>query len=105
MQGFWSIECGPVQISGSQSYSGSKVLEPDHLDEDRMLARLCIEKKRRTNHEPPVIPSVMGQDLRRPTSWVITEEPHIRSVGIEFGLDMRGEVVASIDNHPNIRRF
>ena len=46
----------------------------------------------------------MVQGLRRPTSWVITEEPHIRSVGIEPGLDVRGEVVASIDNHPNIRR-
>ena len=44
----------------------------------------------------------MVQGHRGPASGVVAEEPHIRSVGIELGLDVRGEIVTSIDNHPNI---
>ena len=47
---------------------------------------------------------IMVQGRRRSTGGVIAEEPHIRSVGIELGLDVRGEVVTSIDDHPNVRR-
>ena len=45
----------------------------------------------------------MVQGCRRPTGRVVPEEPHIRSIGIESGLDVRGEVVTSIDNHPSVR--
>ena len=47
----------------------------------------------------------MVQGRRRPTGRIVAEEPHIRSVGVELGLDMREEVVASIDNHPDVRWF
>ena len=45
----------------------------------------------------------MIQGRRRPTGRIVAEEPHIRSVGIELCLDMREEVVTSINNHPDVR--
>lgn len=52
-----------------------------------------------------MIPSVVVHCLGRTTGWVVAEEPHIWSIGIEFGLDVGGEIVASIDDHPDIRRI
>lgn len=68
-----------------------------------MLAHLGIERKHCVIHERSMISSIMVQSRRRLTGGVVTEEPHGRSVGIELGLDVRGEVVASIDDHPNVR--
>ena len=53
-------------------------------------------------HEPPVIPSIVVQGFRCATGWIVAEEPHVRSIRIELCLDMRGEVVASIDDHPDL---
>lgn len=50
-----------------------------------------------------MIPSIVIQGCRRPAGRIVAEEPHVRSVGIELGLDMRREVMASIDDHSNIR--
>ena len=44
----------------------------------------------------------MIQGRRRLSGLIVAEEPHIRSVGIEPGLDVRGEVVTSIDNHAGV---
>ena len=40
MQGFGSIECGSSQISRGQPYPRKEVLEPNHLDRNRVLALL-----------------------------------------------------------------
>jgi len=50
-----------------------------------------------------MISSIVIQGRRRPTGGVIAEEPHVRSVEIELGLDVRRKVMASIDDHPNVR--
>jgi len=102
MQGIWLIKCSPLQISRGQSYPRSEVLEPNHLDGNRMLVHLDIAGGYWAAHEPSEISSIMVQGRRRPTGRVVAEEPHIRSVGIELGLDMGGEIVASIDNHPDV---
>ena len=103
MQGFGSIKCGPVQISWGQPYPRSEVLEPNHLDRNRMLARLDIVDECQTVHEPPVVSSIAVQGRRCPTGRVVAEQPHIRSVGVELCLDVRGKIVTSIDNHPDVR--
>lgn len=51
-----------------------------------------------------MLSSIMVQSHRRFAGRVVAEEPHLRSVGIELGLDVRREVVASIDHRPNISR-
>jgi len=102
MQGFGLIKRGPVQISWGQPYPRSEVLEPNHLDGNRILARLGIVDGCWTVHEPPVISSITVQGRRCPTGRVVAEQPHIRSVGIELRLDVRGKIVTSIDNHPDV---
>jgi len=50
-----------------------------------------------------MISSIVIQGRRRPAGRIVAEEPHVRSVGIELGLDVRRKVMASIDDHPNVR--
>ena len=69
-----------------------------------MLAYPGIVDEHWTVHEPPVISSIMVHGLRCSAGRIVAEEPHLRSVGIEPGLDVRGEVVASVNNHPDVRR-
>lgn len=77
MEGVGSFKCRPVEITWGQSYPGSEVLEPNHLDGNRTSTRLDFQDKHRIIHEPPVISPVMVQGHRRPTGRVIAEEPHI----------------------------
>ena len=104
MQNLRSMKCGPVQISRGQSYPRCEIFEPNHLDGNRMLVYLDVEGKHWEIHEPPMFSSIMVHGRRRPTGRIIAEEPHVRSVGIELCLDMRREVMASINDHPNVRR-
>ena len=104
MQGSGSMKCGPVQISRGQPYPRCEVFEPNYLVGNPMLAHPDIEGKHWKIHEPPMIPPITVQSRRRPTGRVVAEEPHVRSVGIELGLDVRKKVMASIDDHPNVRR-
>ena len=98
------MKCGPVQISWGQPYPRCEVFEPNHLDGNRTLGHPNIEGKHWKCHEPPMISSIMVQGRRRPTGRVVAEEPHVRSVGIELDLDVRREVMTSIDDHPNVSR-
>jgi hypothetical protein len=105
VQGFGSIKFGPVEISWGQPYPRSEVPEPNHLDRNHLLTRLDIVGEGRSVHEPSLISSIVIQGLRCFTGWVVAGEPHVRSVGIELSLDMSGEVVTSVDDHPNVCRL
>ena len=77
MQGPGLVKCSPDQISRSQSYPRSEILEPNHLEQNLVLVHLDIAGGYWAAHEPPVISSIMVQGRRRFTGRVVTEEPHI----------------------------
>jgi len=77
MQSLGSIKYRPVQISWGQSYSRSEVLEPNHLDGNRMSVHLNIVDEYLVVHEPPMVSPIMVQGRRCPTGGIITKEPHI----------------------------
>lgn len=77
MQGFGAIKRGPIQISWGQPYPRGEVFEPNHLGGNRGSTHLKIGDEEQSDHEPPVISSIVVHRLGCTAGWVVAEEPHI----------------------------
>lgn len=49
-----------------------------------------------------MVTSVLVEGLRRVARRVISVKPHLLSVGVQPALDVFGEVMSAVYNHPNL---